>query len=97
MVGVMLAMQIMTVRLQPFSLAQPLLGHATWQGRPDGSLREITALSLAAQALRQIRDRNGLDTALVDDVILSCVMPVGEQGSDIARVAALDADVEREL
>ncbi|QUT06877.1 acetyl-CoA C-acetyltransferase [Sphingobium phenoxybenzoativorans] len=61
------------------------------KGRPDGALHEITALSLAAQALEAIRDRNGLDTALVDDVILGCVMPVGEQGSDIARIAALVA------
>ncbi|MGE6694751.1 acetyl-CoA C-acetyltransferase [Sphingobium limneticum] len=61
------------------------------KGRPDGALHEITALSLAAQVLQAIRDRNGLDTGLVDDVILGCVMPVGEQGSDIARIAALVA------
>ncbi len=61
------------------------------KGRPDGALHEITALSLAAQMLQAVRDRNGLDTALVDDVILGCVMPVGEQGSDIARVAAIVA------
>ncbi|MDB5714872.1 MAG: acetyl-CoA C-acetyltransferase [Sphingomonadales bacterium] len=61
------------------------------KGRPDGALHEITALALAAQTLEALRDRTGLDTALVDDVILGCVMPVGEQGSDIARVAALVA------
>jgi acetyl-CoA C-acetyltransferase len=66
------------------------------KGRPDGALHEITALSLAAQALAAVRDRNGLDTALVDDVILGCVMPVGEQGSDIARIAALVAGYDRE-
>lgn len=64
---------------------------ARGKGRSDGALHEITALSLAAQALEAIRDRNGLDTTLVDDVILGCVMPVGEQGSDIARIAALVA------
>ncbi len=67
------------------------------KGRPDGALHEITALSLAAQALGAIRDRNALDTALVDDVILGCVMPVGEQGSDIARIAALVAGYDEQV
>lgn len=67
------------------------------KGRPDGALHEITALSLAAQVLQSIRDRNGLDTALVDDVILGCVMPVGEQGSDIARIAALVAGYDQQV
>ncbi|HSV70712.1 MAG TPA: acetyl-CoA C-acetyltransferase [Methylibium sp.] len=61
------------------------------RGRPDGALHELTALSLAVQALQAIANRNALDTAWVDDVILGCVMPVGEQGSDIARIAALVA------
>ncbi|WP_404477024.1 acetyl-CoA C-acetyltransferase [Novosphingobium sp. BL-52-GroH] len=67
------------------------------KGRPDGALHEITALSLAAQVLQAIRDRNDLDTSLVDDVILGCVMPVGEQGSDIARIAALVAGYDRQV
>ncbi len=62
------------------------------RGKKDGSLHEITALSLATQVLEGVRDRNGLDTALVDDVILGCVAPVGEQGADIARTAVLTAD-----
>ena len=62
------------------------------KGKKDGSLHEITALSLATQVLQQLRDRNSLDTAVVDDVILGCVMPVGEQGADIARTAVLTAD-----
>jgi acetyl-CoA C-acetyltransferase len=62
------------------------------RGKPDGSLHEVTALSLAAQALAAIRERNGLDTSLVDDVVLGCVDPVGEAGGDIARAAALVAD-----
>ena len=61
------------------------------RGRPDGSLHSITPVQLAAQALAAIRDRNSLDTNLVDDVVLGCVSPVGEQGADIARVAALVA------
>ncbi len=61
------------------------------KGRKDGALHEITPISLASQVLAALRDRNGLDTALVEDVILGCVSPVGEQGADIARVAALHA------
>jgi acetyl-CoA C-acetyltransferase len=62
------------------------------RGKTSGALHEITALSLATQVLREIRDRNALDTSKVDDVILGCVTPVGEQGSDIARVATVNAD-----
>jgi acetyl-CoA C-acetyltransferase len=62
------------------------------KGKKDGALHEITALSLASQVLEQLRDRNGLDTSAVDDVVLGCVSPVGEQGADIARTAVLTAD-----
>ena len=62
------------------------------KGRKDGKLHEVTALSLVTQALQAVRDRNGLDTSKVDDVVLGCVAPVGEQGSDIARIAVLNAD-----
>jgi len=62
------------------------------KGKKDGSLHEVTALSLATQVLEALRDRNGLDTSKVDDVILGCVAPVGEQGADIARTAVLAAD-----
>jgi acetyl-CoA C-acetyltransferase len=62
------------------------------RGKPDGSLHEVTALRLAETALRAIRDRNDLDTKMVDDVVFGCVDPVGEAGGDIARAAALVAD-----
>ena len=62
------------------------------KGKKDGSLHEITALSLASQVLEALRDRNNLDTSYVDDVVLGCVSPVGEQGADIARTAVLTAD-----
>ena len=62
------------------------------RGKSDGALHEITALSLATQVLERLRDRNGLDTSKVDDVVLGCVSPTGEQGSDIARTAVLNAD-----
>jgi acetyl-CoA C-acetyltransferase len=62
------------------------------RGKSDGSLHEVTTLRLAETALRAIKERNGLDTKLVDDVVLGCVDPVGEAGGDIARAAALVAD-----
>lgn len=62
------------------------------RGKKDGSLHEVTAVSLASQALQAVRDRNDLDTALVDDVVLGCVDPVGEAGGDIARAAVFSAD-----
>ena len=61
------------------------------RGRPDGALHEVPAIGLATQVLQAVRDRNSLDTAAVDDVVLGCVSPVGEQGSCIGRVAALNA------
>jgi acetyl-CoA C-acetyltransferase len=61
------------------------------RGKADGALHEVTALNLAAQALAAVRERNKLDPALLDDVVLGCVDPVGEAGGDIARVAALTA------
>ncbi len=59
------------------------------RGKADGSLHEVTALNLAAQTLAAVKDRNELVPALVDDVVLGCVDPVGEAGGDIARAAAL--------
>ncbi|KRA27892.1 acetyl-CoA C-acetyltransferase [Brevundimonas sp. Root608] len=61
------------------------------KGKKDGSLHEITGLSLATQVLEALRDRNDLDTSRIDDVILGCVTPVGELGADIARTAVLSA------
>jgi acetyl-CoA C-acetyltransferase len=61
------------------------------RGKADGSLHEVTALNLAAQALAAVRERNDLKPRQVDDVVMGCVDPVGEAGGDIARVAALAA------
>jgi acetyl-CoA C-acetyltransferase len=61
------------------------------RGRPDGALHEVTAVALAAGVLRAIRDRNDVDTALVEDVILGCVTQAYEQGGGMARAAALYA------
>ena len=52
------------------------------KGRPDGALHEITPVQLATQTLAAIRDRNHLDTRLVEDVVFGTAMPTGEQGAD---------------
>lgn len=62
------------------------------RGKPDGALHEVSTLGLATAVLRALKDRNGLDGGLIDDVVLGCVDPVGEAGGDIARAAALAAD-----
>jgi acetyl-CoA C-acetyltransferase len=62
------------------------------RGKSDGSLHEVTALGLATGILRSVRDRNNLDTSLVDDVVFGIVSPTREQGSDLTRVAVLNAD-----
>ena len=61
------------------------------RGKPDGALHEVSTLGLATTALAALRERNHLDGASVDDVVLGCVDPVGEAGGDIARAAALTA------
>ncbi|NGP53984.1 acetyl-CoA C-acetyltransferase [Thioalkalivibrio sp. XN8] len=61
------------------------------RGKPSGALHGITPIELLTQVLQALRDRNQLDTAFVEDVIMGCVAPVGEQGANIARVAALNA------
>lgn len=62
------------------------------RGKSDGALHTVTPVQLASQTLAALRDRNQLDTTLIDDVVLGCVSPVGEQGANIARVAVLAAD-----
>ena len=61
------------------------------RGKSDGSLHDVQPITLLTSVLRELKDRNQLDTSLVDDVIIGCVTPVGEQGADIARTAALEA------
>jgi acetyl-CoA C-acetyltransferase len=67
------------------------------KGRPGGGLNEVTPINLVVTALNALRDRNNLDTALVDDVVLGCVDPVGEQGANIARVGALHAGYDERV
>jgi acetyl-CoA C-acetyltransferase len=61
------------------------------RGKPDGALHEVPTVRLAATTLNAVRERNALDTKLVDDVILGCVDPVGEAGGNVARAAVFAA------
>src|SRR4051812_17216252 len=61
------------------------------KGRDNGALHGLTATDLLATLLKALQQRCQLDTTQVDDVILGCVTPVGEQGADIARTAVLAA------
>ena len=61
------------------------------KGKRDGSLYEVKPVTLLAGVLRELQRRNDLDTAEVEDVVMGCVTPSGEQGSCIAKTAALVA------
>jgi acetyl-CoA C-acetyltransferase len=61
------------------------------KGKKDGSLYEVKPVNLLAGVLTELQRRNNFDTAQVDDVVMGVVSPIGEQGSVIAKVAALKA------
>jgi acetyl-CoA C-acetyltransferase len=61
------------------------------RGKASGTLYEIKPIDLLTTLFHELEVRNDLDTAAVDDVVLGCVTPVGEQGADIAKAAALYA------
>ena len=67
------------------------------RGKSNGALHEVKPIDLAAQVLASLRDRNELDTSKVDDVVFGCVMPVGEQGSCVTRLAVLNADYDESV
>ena len=60
-------------------------------GRRNGKLKDWHPADLAAHALKALEERNGLDPAIVDDVVMGCVMQVGEQALNIGRNAVLAA------
>ncbi|WP_439106055.1 acetyl-CoA C-acetyltransferase [Congregibacter sp.] len=62
------------------------------KGKPGGSLHEVKPLDLGAGLLRALQERHDLDTSYVDDVVMGCVTPIGEQGSDIAKMLVQNAD-----
>ena len=60
-------------------------------GKRNGKLKDVHPVTLAAHVLKALAERNGLDPVLVDDVIMGCVMQVGEQSLNIGRNAVLAA------
>ena len=61
------------------------------KGKPGGSLHEVKPIDLGAGLLRALQERHDLDTSYVDDVVMGCVSPIGEQGSDIAKMIVQNA------
>ncbi|MBD2751755.1 acetyl-CoA C-acetyltransferase [Spirosoma validum] len=61
------------------------------RGKSDGSLHDVQPVQLLTSVLRELQTRNQFDTSLIDDIIMGCVTPIGEQGADIARTASLEA------
>ncbi|MFZ6680513.1 acetyl-CoA C-acetyltransferase [Undibacterium sp. Tian12W] len=61
------------------------------KGKRDGSLHSVKPISLLSGLMQDMQQRLSLDTALIDDVVLGCVTPIGDQGADIAKTAALAA------
>ncbi|MGK8436211.1 acetyl-CoA C-acetyltransferase [Ectopseudomonas hydrolytica] len=62
------------------------------KGKKDGALYSVKPVQLVAGLLNALQARNDLDTSQVDDIVLGCVTPVGDQGADIAKTAAMVAD-----
>ena len=67
------------------------------KGKKDGALYSVKPVDLVAGLLRALETRNKLDTSQVDDIVLGCVTPVGDQGADIAKTAALVADWDEQV
>ena len=61
------------------------------KGKQDGSLHSVKPVSLVVGLMKALEERNKLDTSKVEDVVLGCVTPIGDQGADIAKTAALAA------
>ena len=60
-------------------------------GRPDGALHSVKPISLVTGLMRELQQRHQLDTALIDDLLLGCMTPIGDQGANLARIAVLAA------
>lgn len=61
------------------------------KGKKDGALYEVKPITLLSTLLNELKDRHQLDTSQVDDIVLGCVTPIGDQGADIAKTAAIAA------
>jgi len=67
------------------------------KGRPDGSLHELTSVALSAKVLNAVKERNGLEGHVIEDVIWGNVTQVGEQGGCLARSAVLASDLDERI
>ena len=67
------------------------------KGKKDGALHEVKPISLLTTLLNELQQRHHLDTAQVDDIVLGCVTPVGDQGADIAKTAAIAAGWDNDV
>ncbi|TQK20840.1 acetyl-CoA acyltransferase [Microbacterium sp. SLBN-154] len=67
------------------------------RGKPGGALSGVHPVDLAAGMLRGLLERNGLESAQVDDVILGCVSQIGDQAMNIARQAVLAAGFDESV
>ena len=62
------------------------------KGKKDGSLHEVKPIDLGAGLLKGLQARHDLDTSYVDDVVMGCVSPAGEQGGDVAKMMVQNAE-----
>lgn len=67
------------------------------KGKKDGSLHQVKPITLLTTLLNELKDRYQLDTSKVDDIVLGCVTPIGDQGADIAKTAAIAAGWDNDV
>lgn len=67
------------------------------KGKKDGSLHQVKPITLLTTLLNELKDRHQLDTSKVDDIVLGCVTPIGDQGADIAKTAAIAAGWDNDV
>ncbi len=83
---------------QPEALIYESIRTPRGKGKSSGSLHEVKPIDLVVGLIHALRERlPGLDAQLIDDLVLGCVSPVGEQGMDIARIAAVKAGLPQEV
>ncbi|WP_179995511.1 acetyl-CoA C-acetyltransferase [Acinetobacter sp. YH16053] len=67
------------------------------KGKKDGALHEVKPIRLLTTLLNELQQRHNLDTSQVDDIVLGCVTPIGDQGADIAKTAAIAAGWDNDV
>lgn len=67
------------------------------KGKKDGSLYQVKPISLLTGLLNELQARHQFDTSKVDDIVLGCVTPIGDQGADIAKTAAIAAGWDNDV